>query len=99
MGITDQLRVLESETWKSKDWDADGLKNYKEIKLGEIVFRFDGYENAFNQYKGTYSGLKTVLDGLNDRVTLLPELLSYQDVFGSKNANLIDKKTHEFYGL
>lgn len=99
MGITDQLRVLESETWKSKDWDAEGLKNYKEIKLGEIVFRFDGYESAFNQYKGTYSGLKTVLDGLNDRVTLLPELLSYQDVFGSKNANLIDKKTRKFYGL
>ena len=99
MGITDQLRVPESGKWKSEDWDVDGLKNYNEIKLGEIVFRFKGYENVFNKYEGTYRGLKTVLNGLKGRVTLLPKLLSYQDVFSGDNAKLLTDKTREFYGL
>ncbi len=101
MGITDQLRV-KSGTWKSKDWDANGLDNYNEIKLGEIVFRFQSHENAFNKYKSTYRGLQAFLGELNDQVTLLPELLSYQDVFSDKNAEnakLITSKTREFYGL
>lgn len=98
MGITDQLRV-ESGTWKSKDW-ADGLDGYKEIKLGEIVFRFLDHGNAYNKYESTYRGLKTVLGGLNDRVTFLPELLSYQDVFSEPtNASLLPERVKKFYNL
>lgn len=101
MGITDQLRVPKGEKWKSKDWDVDGLKNYKEIKLGEIVFRFKEHEK-FTQYENIYGELKTVLNGLNldgikDRVVLLPKLLSYQDVFKGENANLIAGRIQEFY--
>lgn len=99
IGITDQLRVSEREKWKSEDWDVDGLKNYNEIKLGEIVFRFEGHENAFTNYEGTYRGLKTALDGLKGRVTLLPKLLSYQNVFSGMNAKLLTSKTRKFYGL
>jgi len=109
LGIMDQVTAPDDAKWKSKDWED--IKNYDEIKLGEIVFKFDNCKDAFKSYSTAYNSLYKALNtyklntDINDEgkhkptVTLRDKLLSYQEVFSGSNINVLNDIVGSFYCL
>lgn len=83
--------------------------NMKEsdVFLGEIVYRFDDKAllardkernsvNAFLDYKEQYSRFRASVSSLDERIHILPELLTYQEVFSNYG---LESSVRSFYKL
>lgn len=79
---------------------------FSKIYLGEILFEFDfdkkkGEDSRLTSYQKIYGPLIEHLESLpnkDSRLTILPAVLTYQQMF-SKNRSLLDENVREFYAL
>lgn len=79
--------------------------DFSKIYLGEILFEFDCDKKNENcrltSYQKIYGSLVEHLESLpskDNRLTILPTVLTYQQVF-SENFSLLDENVREFYAL
>lgn len=81
---------------------------YDNVCLGELLFHFDDektdsgmFDDYFDDYNTLYKQLSTNLNSIsrqnNDKLIVLPEVLTYQSIFA--NNPILDKKVKEFYHL
>ena len=79
------------------------LENADEIKFASIVFNCDNdkfenynnlYESVFENYEVILETIKEVLPKSEIKLTIVPHLLQYQEVF---QANYLSDKVREFY--
>ena len=108
LGISNQLELYKNNQQLCKDWKSHGLGHRnRNIKLGEIVFKFHTKEGSVADfdfysaaYKGLYEKIKNKTNDDKPKPTILDDLLTYQEVFGDRrNSKLLTDATKDFYRL
>ena len=100
----------ETQTPGNEIYNLDLLENAKEIKFASIIFNCDQtkygnystlYESVFENKEEIKNAIKEVLhdrnvyhDNIIDKLTIIPKLISYQEVFETYQ---LPKKVRDFY--
>ncbi|MDY5803384.1 MAG: hypothetical protein SPJ98_05910, partial [Sodaliphilus sp.] len=91
------------QTKGNEDYTRSLLENADEIKFASIVFNCDNkkfddykllYESVFENSDVIKDTIKDVLKKRELKLTIVPHLLQYQEVF---QANFLHDKVREFY--
>ena len=91
------------QTKGNEDYTSSLLENADEIKFASIVFNCDNdkFEKYDDLYKSVFENSDVIKDTIKDvlkkrelKLTIVPHLLQYQEVF---QANFLHDKVREFY--
>ena len=91
------------QTKGNEDYTSSLLENADEIKFASIVFNCDNdkFEKYDDLYKSVFENSDVIKDTIKDvlkkrelKLTIVPHLLQYQEVF---QANFLHEKVREFY--
>ena len=91
------------QTKGNEDYTSSLLENADEIKFASIVFNCDNdkFEKYDDLYKSVFENSDVIKNTIKDvlkkrelKLTIVPHLLQYQEVF---QANFLHEKVREFY--